>query len=269
MPLNDQRYIGQVRPEVSRLHLDRDLYWVVPFGAPLLLAVVGKRFVGVSQVINYLRERHGFRTYTLGGELRRLAEERGVPVQHRRYLQDFGDAIRTERQDPAYLSRLILRRIRSDSISAPSWQVPRNIAIGGLKLVAELEVLEKVHGFRAIEVRSEDDKVRYRRVILSGHLAEEYEADRARREAAKFREKRLPSWAKAEKRAYFDALDEDHENGHPSAFPEEYKGKPAEVIAKLAQPLVLNNDGTRVDQLHAAVDEMLTKVRPRAQIVHH
>src|SRR4051794_949744 len=113
MPAAD-RYMGQFRPEFSRIHADRDLFWIVPFGVPRIVGLTGERFAGVTTALAYLEERHGFRVYTLGGELRRVAEERGAPVRGRRYLQDFGDQLRFENFDAAVLARRVLRRIRRD-----------------------------------------------------------------------------------------------------------------------------------------------------------
>lgn len=256
MPDASSRYLGQFRPEFSRLYEDRDLYWITPFHAPHVLGVVGARFAGVSSVIDYLTTRYGYRPYTLGSELRRIAEERGVPIGHRRYLQDLGDQIRTEEKDAAYLARLVLRRIRTDYLSQPVGTLPRSVVIGGIKTAKELAVFTALHNFKPIEVQVEDPTLRYRRASEHGELEEEYEADRARKQAAERGLSPLPPWeglSKPERRAYFDELDRIHAEGHPGGWPDEYKGTPAEVIARLNDPIPLGNDGSLRD-LHAEID---------------
>lgn len=264
-----QRYLGQFRPEFSKLYLDRDLYWAIPFSAPVVLAVVGKRFAGVGTAIEYLRTRHGFSAYALGGELRAIAEERGVPVEYRRYLQDLGDEVRTETGDAGYLARRVLRRIRADYLQRPAWGLPRGIVIAGLKTSRELEVISAMRNFRCLEIRVEDDDLRFERVLERGVLEEEYEAERKRREAGEpgAGGVRWEELGDAERRAFFSELDGIHQDGHPGDWPDEFRGRPAQVIAELENPLVVPNDSTSISSLHDEIDKALREVRPRQRIV--
>jgi hypothetical protein len=266
------RYLGQFRPEFSRLYLDRDLYWAIPFSVPTVLAIVGKRFAGVGTVIEYLQTRHGYMAYTLGSELRTLAEERGVPVSHRRYLQDLGDQIRTECEDAGYLARLVLRRMRADHLRQPSWSLPRSVIVGGLKTPKELEVISSMRNFRCLNIQTNDDDRRFGRVLMRGELEEEYEADRERREVSESQEKEIPAWSSlscTDRRDYFDELDRIHEDGHPGGSPQEFKGAPAKVIAAIENPLIVQNDFDSIRELHAEIDRVLAEIRPAQQIVHH
>jgi hypothetical protein len=253
--------------------MDRDLYWAIPFAAPAVLAVVGKRFAGVGTAIEYLHIRHGFSAYTLGGELRTIAEERGVPVEYRRYLQDLGDEVRTETADAGYLARCVLRRVRSDYLRRPAWSLPRGIVIGGLKTCGELEVISAMRNFHCLEIRMEDDDLRFRRVLERGVLEEEYEAERKRREAGEGVEAGgMRHWEELDdekRRAYFSQLDKIHNDGHPGSWPERFRGRPAQVIAKLEDPLAVKNDSDSMGSLHAEVDKVLRVIRPRQRIVHH
>src|SRR4051794_22456679 len=87
------RYLGQFRPEYSRLHQDHDLFWVVPFRVRYILAVLGRRYAGTSSVLTYLGEKRNFETYTLTNTLRELALSRGIPLEPRSSLQDFGNQV--------------------------------------------------------------------------------------------------------------------------------------------------------------------------------
>lgn len=270
---NDQRYLGQFRPEFSKLYLDRDLYWAIPFSAPAVLAVVGKRFAGVGTAIEYLHTRHGFSAYTLGGELRAIAEERGVPLEYRRYLQDLGDEVRTETGDAGYLARRVLRKVRSDYLRRPAWGLPRGIVIGGLKTCKELKVISAMRNFQCLEIRMKDDDLRFRRVLERGVLEEEYEAERKRREAGEGLEAGgMSNWEELDdekRRAYFLELDKIHDDGHPGNWPETFRGKPAQVITELEDPLVVGNDSDSMGSLHEEIDKVLREIRPRQRIVHH
>ena len=267
-----ERYLGQFRPEFSKLHLDRDLYWAIPFSAPTVLAVVGKRFAGVDMVIEHLRTRHGFLEYTLGDELRRIAEERGVPIQHRRYLQDLGDQIRTEAGDAGYLARRVLRRVRADFLGKPPWSLPRSVVIGGLKTCGELNVISAIDNFECLKVETAHDDVRFRRAVEHGVLAEEFETDRQRREVSgELEEGEVAPWdedSEEEHREYFRELDEIHDKGHPGNWPKEYRGAPAEVIAEVEQPQLVRNDSCSRGELHTEIDRVLRNIGPAQQIVH-
>ena len=268
------RYTGQFRPCFSRLHDDRDLYWVVPFRLPLVLGLVGRRFAGVSTAARYLQDRHGFDAYFLSSELRQVAEERGVPVAHRRYLQDLGDSFRAEHEDAGVLARHTLRRIRADRISSPSSRFPRNVVIAGLKHPKELDVLRRVRTFRVVEIRAEGEDhngpVRYTRVLANGTLREEYEADRARRAGQQPGADipRFDELSPDDQRAYYDEIDRQHEAGHPGPAPHVYRGAPAKVIERASDREIVDNGSRYLDDLHAGLDQLLDRLRPRQQIAH-
>jgi len=251
------RYVGQFRPEFSRLYEDHDLYWITPFAAPCVLGVVGIRYSGTSSVIDYLATRHGFRIYNLGAELRRIAEVRGVPVGRRRNLQELGDQVRTEQRDGAFLARRVLRRIRDDSVREPRGALPRGIVIGGIKTDAELRTLASLRAFKAVEVRARYAGTRFRRASESGTLEEEYEADRLFWRTQEQIDDELPQWkalSAAARRRYFDELDRAHGDGHPGNWPPEYRGVPASVIASLENQIILRNDRS-LSELHRQIDE--------------
>lgn len=269
--MSNDRYLGQFRPEFSRLYRDRDLYWIAPLYAPLILGLVGKRFAGVSTVIDHLRGECGFRAYTLGGELRRIAEDRGVPLAHRRYLQDLGDSIRSAQGDPAFFARRVLRQIRNDRLPESSPHPPRNIVVGGFKLPEELELFRKLRGFQLVEVRMVDSTQRYQRVLANGELEAEYEADRKRVEAdtgcrmTAFRH-RDPD----EKRAYFDELDQLHVSGHPGRWPDPFRGRPGTAIDSVpeVERTIIDNSGS-LSALRKQTQRILDAHRPPQHVVHH
>jgi hypothetical protein len=263
------RYVGQFRPEFSRLYRDRDLYWVTPLFTPVMIGVVGERFVGVTTTLEYLRSRHGFRVYTLGGELRRIAEDRGVSIGQRRALQDLGDTLRTETQDAGILARITLRRIRADDRRLPPWSLPRGVVIGGVKTREEMEVFKRMPNFESIRLTVSDDDMRYRRVLKSGDLEEEYEAARLQKEEIEVNLGENPKWSKlkaVQKRDFFDRLDGIHENGHPGDAPEKYRGAPKAAIEAVSEHKEVPNDASFVE-FHRNIDAVVRMVRPLQQVL--
>ncbi len=170
------RYRGQFRPEYSRIHEDRDLFWVVPFPVRYMVGVIGLRFAGKSTVLSHLAEKHGFVVYNLSGVLRELAAVRGVPLEPRAKLQDLGDEVRAERRDGGYLARLALRRIRADFLThRPLARPAPRIVVGGFKHPEEVEVFEKTARFQILAVDATDD-TRFGRAEGSGLLKSELAA---------------------------------------------------------------------------------------------
>lgn len=166
------RYRGQFRPEFSRLHRDRDLFWIVPFPVRYIVAVTGERLAGKSAALAYLSEKRGFRLYSLATELRAIALQRGVPLVPRSRLQDLGDEVRAEKDDPAFLARLTLRRIHRDLHTHSPGQPAQRVAVGGFKRPEEIQAFEHLGRFVQFDVRA-DIKQRFKRAKSTGILQRE------------------------------------------------------------------------------------------------
>jgi dephospho-CoA kinase len=168
-----RRYDRQFRPRFSRLHLDRDLRWVVPLSVRYVVAITGERFAGKSLALAHLTEKHGFEVYSLATTLRELAVEFGVPLEPRHRLQDFGDELRTEHRDAAYLARLTLRRIHRDHLDHRARaEAPRRIAVGSFKRPEEVRLFENLGRFRQFNIVSSREE-RLKRALSSGIMARE------------------------------------------------------------------------------------------------
>jgi hypothetical protein len=169
------RYHRQFRPEFSRLHHDRDLFWVAPLSVRYVIAVAGMRFAGRSSALNYLAEKRGFRVYSLTSALHEIARQRGIPMEPRFHLQNLGDEVRSEHHDHAYLARLVLRRIHQDHLGhRPGPEGRQRVAVGGFKRPEEVAVFERLDRFGLFDITSEES-TRYRRALESGMLAAEIE----------------------------------------------------------------------------------------------
>jgi len=166
---------GHFRPQFSRLHEDRDLFWVVPFPVRYMVGVIGLRFAGKSAVLSHLNEKHGFRVYNLSSALREIAAQREVPLEPRARLQELGDELRAENGDAGYLARVTLRRIRADLLGHSPAPVPARIAIGGFKHPAEIDVFTHLRSFQLMYVKA-DERFRFDQAERSGVLQTELSA---------------------------------------------------------------------------------------------
>jgi hypothetical protein len=164
----DRRYHEQFRPEFSKLHVDRDLRWVVPFSVRYLVAVSGARFAGKSVALAHLSEKKGFELYSLATTLRETAVQLGVPLEPRYRLQDLGDELRAYFDDPAYLARMTLRRIHRDHLDQRGTIEPlRRIAVGGFKRPEEIQLFEALGRFAHFRIFA-SDATRRERARTSG-----------------------------------------------------------------------------------------------------
>ncbi|MGN6588301.1 MAG: hypothetical protein ACTHKT_12675 [Solirubrobacterales bacterium] len=164
----NNRYQSQFRPEFSKLHRDRDLRWVVPFGVRYVIAVTGERFAGKSAALAHLSEKKGFELYSLATTLREEAVRLGVPLEPRSRLQDLGDELQAHFDDPAYLARVTLRRIHRDHQNQRGTIEPlHRVAVGGFKRPEELELFEDLGRFTHLRVEA-SDAVRLERARRSG-----------------------------------------------------------------------------------------------------
>jgi len=166
---------GHFRPQFSRLHEDRDLFWVVPFPVRYMVGVIGLRFAGKSAVLSHLNEKHGFRVYNLSSALREIAAQREIPLEPRARLQELGDELRAEHGDAGYLARLTLRRIRADLLGHSPAPAPARIAIGGFKHPAEVDVFTNLGSFQLMCVNA-DEQLRFEHAQQSGVLQTELSA---------------------------------------------------------------------------------------------
>src|ERR1044072_2793616 len=242
------RYTGQVAPQFSRLHLDRDLLWIVPFRVRYILGVSGLRFAGKSAAFSHLIERRGFKLYSLATTLRGLAREQGVSIYDRTALQDFGDWLRLEAEDPGYLARRTLRQIRREHLSHYNTGAANRIVVAGFKRPEEVDVFASIRQFELIAIEAPSDKERYERAIDSGVAYRELGLAADDKTCRRRLRKRLEEEVDARDR--FGKGDED------------YGQAVEEVIEKVPPANVIENNG-RLDELRTAVDGLVSDLDQR------
>jgi dephospho-CoA kinase len=237
------RYRGQFRPQFSRLHHDRDLFWVVPFPIRYVMAVTGERFSGKTTALTYLSEKKGFEVYSLATDLREMAGHRGVPLEPRTQLQDFGDELRAEYDDPGILGRIMMRRIHREHLShRPMAEPTRRIAVGGFKRPEELEIFERTPSFVQIAVQC-DSALRFKRSQQSGVLGRELS--------------HLTLSGPVDALAFAEHIDERDLRGRPNRWTGAYGQRVAEVIAR-PSAIALSNAGNVAD-LYKQLDELVAR----------
>jgi dephospho-CoA kinase len=165
VPSRYDRYLGQFRPEASRLYEDDDLPWIIPPPVDYVLGVIGDRFAGKSTVIGHLTERHGFRVWSMGGVTREIAQKRGFAVATRTDQRVFAARLRQEKADAGFLALELMRRIRHSLIADRAAVIsPPPVVIAGIKHFEEVEVFKKMDGFRLLVVEA-DPIIRMQRAI--------------------------------------------------------------------------------------------------------
>lgn len=271
------RYLGQFRPEFSRVHRDPDLNWFAPFTLPYVVGVIGDRFSGKSTVMTLLAENHGFRLFTLGAQLRDMAFRSGVSVRERQALGEFAAEVRADAGDGGVLARRALRRMRALQQSEEGLTpLVDRIAISGIKHSEELQVLQRIASFRLFEVVATVE-TRLVRATLVGQLEAEYEAQAAA-DAPSFGELRGP-WLEAatgasegttpipaELVAFFaDCVDQPENEGRGGErFGPQYAGGMRDVRAAIDQSrrVPVPNDHHSLPDLEDTIDKLLHREMP-------
>jgi len=235
------RYGGQFRPQFSQLHRDRDLFWVVPFPIRYVVAVTGERFSGKTTALTYLSEKKGFEIYSLATDLREMAVHRGIPLEPRVRLQDFGDELRAEHNDPGYLGRIGMRRIHREHLShRPVAEPARRIAIGGFKRPEELEVFEHLPRFSQINMQCARP-LRFIRSRDSGVLE---------RELQHFKLAGL-----VDEDSFAEYVDERDLRGAANRWTGAYGQRVGEVVTK-PSALAVSNEGD-IAEMYAQLDQLV------------
>jgi dephospho-CoA kinase len=164
------KYVGQFRPEFSRLYRDADLPWLIPLPSSMVVAVVGDRLSGKTMVASYLEQRHGFRLFRVQDYVREVGLRRGVPVDDRLVLRQFADGLRAERNDPAFLAGEVVRRARRRLLAEASpGSIGPPIVVSGLRHDKEVALLRPMRMFHLVRVQAPPER-RLGRALTTGRL---------------------------------------------------------------------------------------------------
>lgn len=212
---------------------------MVPFPIRYVVAVTGQRFAGKSVALAYLSEKMGFDVYSLATVLREEATSRGIPLEPRSHLQDLGDQMRAEDDDPASLARLMLRRIHREHLDERRTVAPpRRIAVGGYKRPEELRVFERLGAYAHFNITAGEDS-RFDRAIQSGIMARELS--------------HLEPRPTLDRDAFRQHIEKRDLRGHANPWTEGYGQAVAEVVAT-PSAIQIVNEGSIAD-LDSALDD--------------
>lgn len=167
------KYVGQFRPEFSRLYRDADLPWLIPLPSSMVVAIVGDRLSGKTMVASYLEQRHGFRLFRVQDYVREVGLRRGIPVDDRLVLRQFADGLRAERNDAAFLAGEVVRRARRRLLAEASpGSIGPPVVVSGLRHEKEVALLRPMRMFHLIRVQATRER-RLSRAIATGRLPPE------------------------------------------------------------------------------------------------
>jgi dephospho-CoA kinase len=171
-----KKYQRQFGIPFSKIHEDAELPYVVPLRCKLVVGLVGLKLAGKTTLSSYLVEEHDFRFYSLSQILRDMAIARGIPINSRSAMQDFGDEMRKSRGND-YLTRAVVRQIYRDIVEFG--EPMRDIVIGGIKNTGEVSALRAIKTFHLIGIEA-GAETRHRRAMLEGWFKEPLEVWRQR-----------------------------------------------------------------------------------------
>lgn len=177
------KYQSQIRPEFSRIHLDKDIPYIVPIRFPYILGLVGKKFSGKSEIIKHLVSEYHFTSFSLAFYVKREAECRRLyidPTDRRAsVLKNLGDLLRKDEHknydlEPeffgGYLARKFVREFRRDIVEKRI--EGRKIVVEGFKNPGEIQVFCKFADKRFfLLAMNTPDEIRKQRAPQEGNLS--------------------------------------------------------------------------------------------------
>jgi len=142
----NSRYHRLVHPQVTQLHLDKDIEKIGPRVEPFIIGIVSTLASGRTTAINYLRKNRGFSYFSLSTILKEEAIRRGS-LLNRNDLQRFGSEFRQE-----YGDDILAVKLRSDR----RWLANPNpfVIVDSFKHRKEVEEFEKQDRFFLIGINA-------------------------------------------------------------------------------------------------------------------
>ncbi len=167
------RYLQQLRPELSRIERDRDLFWVTPLAIRYIVGVVGARGAGKSLAVDFLVTRRGYRLYRFMDLVREEAERRGLDARDGKVLRQVGERLRADGGRNDVLASMLFEKIRSDHLDPERRRPPARVVVEGFKCVEELQAFGHLAAFRPLIIDLPDPLKRVARIEQAGLAPEE------------------------------------------------------------------------------------------------
>lgn len=154
MERRDRKYQGQFGIPFSKIHLDRELAYVVPLNYRLLLAVVGPKYSGKTVVTSHLVEDYGYRFYSLSAFVKEEVDRLCLPDE-RAVLKREGDRLRRE-FGREVLARKGIQSIRRDLVERR--EPITHMVVDGIKNAGEVEFLKRLPSVEVVGIVASDER---------------------------------------------------------------------------------------------------------------
>ena len=127
-----------------------------------LIGIVGPIACGKGVVVDYLKEKYGYNSFSLSSILHDELKKRGITSFTRTTLQDIGDELR-KKEGEGVLAKQAIEQLKSQSLHLEA----KKIIIEGIRNPGEVAYLRTISGFILIAVDARQD-IRYQRVLQRG-----------------------------------------------------------------------------------------------------
>ncbi len=127
-----------------------------------LIGIVGPIACGKGVVVDYLKEKYGYTSFSLSSILHDELKKRGITSFTRTTLQDIGDDLRKKEGD-GVLARRAIKTLHVTRYTKND----KRIIIEGIRNPGEVAYLRTIPGFYLIAINARQD-IRYQRVLKRG-----------------------------------------------------------------------------------------------------
>jgi dephospho-CoA kinase len=126
-----------------------------------VIGIVGPIACGKGIVVDYLKQKHEYISFSLSSILHDELKKRGVTLFTRTTLQDLGDELRKNEGDGVLAKRAI------KTLNPKHYTLNPKIIIEGIRNPGEVHYLRTIPGFFLIAVDAQKE-IRYQRVLKRG-----------------------------------------------------------------------------------------------------
>jgi len=127
-----------------------------------LIGIVGPIACGKGVIVDYLKQKHGYISFSLSSILHDELKKQGITVFTRTTLQDRGDELR-KKEGEGVLAKRAIEQLKAQSSKLKA----EKIIIEGIRNPGEVEYLRSIPGFFLIAIDAKQT-IRYQRVLSRG-----------------------------------------------------------------------------------------------------
>jgi len=128
----------------------------------MIIGIVGPIACGKGIVVDYVKEKYGYDSFSLSSILHDELKKQGITVFTRTTLQDRGDELR-KKEGEGVLAKRAIEQLKAQSSKLKA----EKIIIEGIRNPGEVEYLRSIPGFFLIAIDAKQT-IRYQRVLSRG-----------------------------------------------------------------------------------------------------